>query len=52
VATAIVAGIERRRFVICPDLGTRALSRLGGLVAPVLNWSFDRKAAAAREPVG
>src|SRR5215218_2236663 len=50
VATAIVAGIERRRFVICPDLGTRALSRLGGLVAPVLNWSFDRKAAAAREP--
>jgi len=52
VATAIVAGIERRRFVICPDLGTRALSRFGGLIAPVLNWSFDRRAAAAREPLG
>jgi 3-dehydrosphinganine reductase len=47
VARAIVAGIERRRFVICPDLGTSALARLASLVSPVLNRSFDRKAAAA-----
>lgn len=49
VAAAIVRGIDRRRFLICPDLGTRALARIGGVIAPVLNWSFDRKAAGARE---
>jgi 3-dehydrosphinganine reductase len=48
VARAIVAGIERRRFVICPDLSTRALARLGSLLSPALNRSFDRKVAAAR----
>jgi 3-dehydrosphinganine reductase len=47
VARAIVAGIERRRFVICPDLGTKALSRLGSVLAPALNAAFDRKAATA-----
>jgi 3-dehydrosphinganine reductase len=46
VAAAIVAGIESRRFLICPDLGTRALARFGSVLAPVLNWSFDRKAAS------
>jgi len=50
VARAIVAGIRRRRFLICPDPGTRALARLGSLVFPLLNWSFDRKAAAAQRP--
>jgi 3-dehydrosphinganine reductase len=48
VAKAILAGIERRRFVICPDAATRVLASLGGLLAPLLNWSFDRKVAAAR----
>jgi 3-dehydrosphinganine reductase len=48
VAASIVAGIERRRFLICPDLGTRALSRLGGVLAPILNWSFDRKVEAVQ----
>jgi 3-dehydrosphinganine reductase len=47
VARAIVAGIERGRFVICPDLSTRALARLGSVLSPVLNRSFDRKAAKA-----
>lgn len=50
VARAILAGIRRRRFTICPDPGTRALARLGGLALPLLNWSFDRKAASARRP--
>jgi 3-dehydrosphinganine reductase len=47
VARSIVAGIERGRFVICPDPGTKLLARIGGLIAPVLNSVFDRRAAAA-----
>jgi 3-dehydrosphinganine reductase len=49
VAKAIVAGIERRRFLICPDLGIRALARLGGVLSPALNWTFDRRVAAVRK---
>ncbi len=48
VAKAIVRGIERRRFVICPDLSTRTLARLGSVLSPTLNRSFDRKAASVR----
>ncbi|MEU6229259.1 SDR family oxidoreductase [Streptomyces sp. NPDC047042] len=44
VAAAIVAGIERRRFVICPDPGTRALARFGSVLMPLLNREFDRRA--------
>ncbi|WP_222598133.1 SDR family oxidoreductase [Lentzea tibetensis] len=43
VAASIVLGIDKRRFLICPDTGTKLLARLGGVLAPVLNWSFDRK---------
>ena len=48
VGRAIVAGIESRRFGICPDLGTRALARFGGVLAPLLNRVFDRRVAAVR----
>ena len=48
VAASIVTGIERRQFVICPDLATKALSRLGSVLAPALNWSFDRRIAATQ----
>ncbi|GAB2902608.1 SDR family oxidoreductase [Streptomyces mayteni] len=48
VAASIVAGIERRRFVICPDLGTRALAALGGLLGPLLRREFDRRTTRAR----
>lgn len=41
VARAIVAGIEKRRFLICPDLSTKVLARFGGVLAPVLNRYFD-----------
>lgn len=43
VAAAIEAGIDRRRFVICPDGGTRALARFGSLLMPLLNREFDRR---------
>ncbi|MFE5812936.1 SDR family oxidoreductase [Streptomyces sp. NPDC056479] len=43
VAAAIVAGIDRRRFVICPDTGTRALARFGSVLMPLLNREFDRR---------
>lgn len=52
VARAIVAGIDRRRFLICPDLGTRALARFGSVLAPALNRTFDRKAAKAAGATG
>jgi 3-dehydrosphinganine reductase len=45
VARAIVAGIEKRRFLICPDLSMKVLARFGGVLAPVLNRYFDRKIA-------
>jgi len=48
VATAIVSGIDRRRFSIIPDVQTRLLARIGGLVAGTLASSFDRKVARAR----
>ena len=47
VGEAIVRGIERNRTVITADVQTAALFRAGGLVAPVLNAAFDRK---ARDP--
>ncbi|NEC91428.1 SDR family oxidoreductase [Streptomyces sp. SID12501] len=46
VAAAIVAGIDRRRFVICPDTGTRALARFGSVLLPLLNREFDRRVRA------
>ncbi|GLZ33738.1 short-chain dehydrogenase/reductase SDR [Lentzea sp. NBRC 105346] len=45
VAQKIVQGMDRRRFLICPDTGTSLLARLGGLVSPVLNRTFDRRIA-------
>jgi 3-dehydrosphinganine reductase len=51
VADAIITGITKRRFLICPDLSTRLLARLGSVLAPVLNRSFDRKAARASTSV-
>ena len=49
VADAIVRGIERNRVVITADPQTAALFRAGGLVAPVLNAAFDRKARDPRK---
>ncbi|MFD9005067.1 SDR family oxidoreductase [Streptomyces sp. NPDC059582] len=48
VAAAIVDGIERRRFVICPDAGTRALARFGSVLLPFLNREFDRRIKVVR----
>ncbi|GAA3810670.1 SDR family oxidoreductase [Streptomyces phyllanthi] len=48
VAASIVAGIERRRFAICPDTGTRALARFGSVLMPLLNREFDRRVRAVR----
>ena len=49
VADAIVRGIERNRTVITADPQTAALFRAGGLVTPVLNAAFDRKARDPRK---
>src|SRR5262249_17178695 len=49
VADAIVRGIERNRLVITADPQTAALFRAGGLVTPLLNAAFDRKARDPRK---
>ncbi|MFF5982981.1 SDR family oxidoreductase [Streptomyces olindensis] len=48
VAEAIMAGIDGRRFLICPDTGTWALARFGSVLMPLLNREFDRRARKAR----
>ncbi|MDX3614358.1 SDR family oxidoreductase [Streptomyces europaeiscabiei] len=48
VAAAIVKGIDRRRFTICPDAGTRALARFGSVLMPLLNREFDRRVRAVQ----
>jgi 3-dehydrosphinganine reductase len=49
VGESIVRGIERDRIVITADPQTAVLFRAGGLVAPVLNAAFDRKARDPRK---
>ncbi|UUU26350.1 SDR family oxidoreductase [Streptomyces sp. DSM 40750] len=48
VAAALVKGIDQRRFTICPDTGTRALSRFGSVLMPLLNLEFDRRVRAVQ----
>jgi 3-dehydrosphinganine reductase len=42
VARSIVRGIERGAFSITPGLEMALLARLHSLLAPALNWHFDR----------
>jgi 3-dehydrosphinganine reductase len=48
VAQTIVLGIRRGTFTITPGLAMTLLARLHSVVAPGLNWYFDRLAARAR----
>ncbi|WP_432026303.1 SDR family oxidoreductase [Streptomyces sp. 1222.5] len=48
VAAAMVDGIERQRFVTCPDAATRALARFGSVLLPFLNREFDRRVRGVR----
>lgn len=45
VAHVIMKGVDRQRFSIPIGMPLRALDALGGLLAPVLRWQFDRLAA-------
>jgi 3-dehydrosphinganine reductase len=42
VAQAVLRGVEQRAFTIAPGLEMTLLARLHSLLAPVLNWHFDR----------
>jgi 3-dehydrosphinganine reductase len=42
VARALLNGIDRRAFIIAPNLEMRLLARLHSLLAPALNRYFDR----------
>ena len=48
VARVTLAGVQRGRFAITPGFQLTALAWLHSLLAPVLNWSFDRIARKAR----
>jgi 3-dehydrosphinganine reductase len=52
VARVTLRGIARRRFAITPGLPITALAWLHSILAPVLHWSFDRKARRARRQAG
>jgi 3-dehydrosphinganine reductase len=45
VAKAILTGIDRRRFAICPSPAANAMRVFAGLAGPVLNFSWDRAIA-------
>ena len=49
VAKAILRGIQRQQFVITPGLEMQLLYRFHSLLAPVLQWYFDRLVARARQ---
>ncbi|WP_099238838.1 SDR family oxidoreductase [Synechococcus sp. BDU 130192] len=49
VAATILRGIQRQQFVITPGLEMQLLYRLHSLLAPVLQWYFDRLVARARQ---
>jgi 3-dehydrosphinganine reductase len=49
VARTIVLGIQRGAFTITPGIEMTLLARLHSIVAPGLNWYFDRLAARARQ---
>ena len=48
VAIEIVRGIEKKSFAIAPGLEMTLLGRLHSLLAPGLNWYFDRIVAKVR----
>jgi 3-dehydrosphinganine reductase len=48
VARTIVLGIRRGAFTIAPGMEMTLLARLHSVVAPGLNWYFDRLVAQAR----
>ena len=52
VANAILKGLKKQQFVITPGLEMTLLARFHSLVAPILNWQFDRIVKAVRKQVG
>jgi 3-dehydrosphinganine reductase len=48
VAASIIAGIEKRRFLIAPDVQTRLLARIAGLTPGLLHAGFDRAVRKAQ----
>lgn len=49
VAKVIIAGIENDTFTIAPGLEMTLLAKLNAILAPPLNWYFDRVVAKVRK---
>lgn len=52
VARATLEGLARGRFSVTPGFQLTALAWLHSVLAPVLNWTFDRTARRARAKAG
>jgi 3-dehydrosphinganine reductase len=48
VARVTLAGVQRGRFAITPGFQLTVLACLHSVIAPVVNWHFDRLARKAR----
>lgn len=48
VAREILLGIEQQKFAIAPGLETTVLAKFHSLLAPAINWYFDRLVARER----
>jgi hypothetical protein len=49
VAESILAGIEKERFAIIPDVSTRGLAKIAGIAPGLVSAVMDRQARKARE---
>ncbi len=49
VAQTIITGVEKRSFTITPGQEMTVLARLHSLIAPGLNWYFDRLVQKVRQ---
>ncbi len=49
VAREIITGVERRAFAIAPGTEMSVLAKLHSVIAPGLNWYFDRIVRQVRE---
>ena len=48
VARVTLKAVQRGRFAVTPGFQITALAWLHSILAPMLNWSFDRTARQAR----
>jgi 3-dehydrosphinganine reductase len=51
-AAALLTGIRRKRYLIIPEFGMKAVYYIGRVLAPLANWVVDQMVALARRQRG